>query len=230
VTAAQLPPITDAKPPETPAAENPVEKAALKARLAEMERAEAMVREAAVPQQPHYAAEPLAIEPQEPQQQPQTVEQIVSSSGLPKRAQDWLLQHPDYVTDPVKNAKIQKLHHVAEYHAGGEFTDLYFDRLDHLLGFKQEQPSGNGARQTTQPTVQRQAAPPVRQQSRVPMSAPPHREVPSFTTGRAPSRRVPLTAEQREIARASRITDEEYARQLETMNRMKEAGALQGDR
>ncbi len=49
-------------------------------------------------------------------------------------------RYPDYVLDPIKNAQMQKMHNVAEYQVGGEFTERYFDRMEILLGIKQEQP------------------------------------------------------------------------------------------
>jgi hypothetical protein len=223
---AELPPPAEIKPVEPPAVENAVraaESSALKARLAEMENAEGMVREA-IQQQPQYAAEPIAIE-QEPQEQPLTVEQIILSSGLPKRAQDWLLQHPEYVTDLAKNAQLQKLHHVAEYQAGDAFTDMYYERLDRLLGLK---PETNGAAQPVHRQPVRQSAP-VRQQLAVPVSAPPHRDVPSLATGRSTNVRRPLTAEQREAARFSGISEREYQEQLEKYEFQKSTGMHQQD-
>jgi hypothetical protein len=201
------------------------ERTALKQRLAEMERAEGMVREA-VQQQP------LAIE-NEPQQQPQTAEQIIASSGLPERAQAWLRRHPDYVTDPQKNAHIQGLHYAAAHQAGGDaFSDLYFSKLENLLGLKQAQSNGNGTYQSAPPSVQRQAAP-VRQQRTAGgplMSAPPTREVPSMSTGRPTNVRRPLTQAQRDIAKNCGISDEKYQEQLEIMERQKAAGMHQDGR
>jgi hypothetical protein len=233
---AELPPVAEAKPAEPIVVESAVkqaEQSALRARLREMENAEGITRAALSQQQPLATEQPLPTEPiaieQEPEQQPLTVEQIIEGSGLPERAQRWLRQHTDYVLDPVKNARIQKLHHVAEYQAGSEYTDMYFERLETLLGLKPET-NGNGAQQPTQPAVQRQPvrqSAPVRQQGAVPVSAPPHRDVPSFSTGRSQNVRRPLTEAQREMARASGISEQEYATQLEKMERMKAAGAIQ---
>jgi hypothetical protein len=233
-TEAKLPPIADARPPpEMPEPESsPAEQAAqtaIKQRLAEMERAEALTRQQQSAQQPQFATE-LAIEPQEPEQQQPTTEHIIASSSLPERMKNWLRQHPDYVTDPVKNNQIQRMHYVAEYQAGGEWTDLYFDRMERLLGFKQDAPpNGNGAQQLVRPAVQRQ---PVRQQQYAgpPVSAPPTRESPSMSTGRPVTRRGPLTQEQRDIARSSGISEEEYSRQLDRMEKMKAAGVIQDGR
>jgi hypothetical protein len=223
-----------AEPTEKPENKSPVEeaaKSALRDRLREMENAEGIAREALSQQQrmateEQLITEPIAIEPEQ-EQQPLTVEQIIEGSGLPERAKRWLRQHTDYVLDPEKNAHIQGLHYAAAHQAGGDaYSDLYFEKMESLLGLRQA-PNGNGTRQPTQPrAVQRQAAL-VRQQGAVPVRAPPHRDVPSFSTNRPPSHRAPLTEAQREIARASGITDQEYSRQLEIMERMKAAGQLQ---
>jgi len=83
--AAKLPDAAvDAKPPELPPSESPVDKAAkeaiaLQLRLKEMERAEQLNREA-VQQPPPQAAEP-------PQQQQQPT---------PAHIEKWLAEHPEY--------------------------------------------------------------------------------------------------------------------------------------
>jgi hypothetical protein len=232
---AELPPVAAHKPVEPIAVGNAVkqaEQSALRDRLREMENAEGIAREV-LSQQPRLATElptePLAIEQEEPQEQPLTVEQIIEGSGLPERAKTWLRAHPDYISDPTKNARIQKMHHVAEYQAGGEYTDTYFERMEHLLGLRQA-PNGNGQaphRPVSVPTTPRN---PPRQQSSVPFSAPPTREAPSMSTGRAPTRRAPLTPAQREAARCSGISDQEYAEQLEKYEFQKQQGMHQDGR
>jgi hypothetical protein len=148
-------------------------------------------------------------EPQQP-----TVEQVISGSDLPERMKDWLRVHSEYVTDPQKNAQLVKLHNVAEYQAGGEWTPLFFERLDELAGFKQpQQPNGNGMTSTQRPAVLPTSRPaPARQQQApaVSYSAPPHREPPTMRTGRTPSVRTPLSADELEVARASGMTPEQY--------------------
>jgi hypothetical protein len=218
-TAAQLPPVAaDTKPPEQPKTESPADEAArtaLKQRLREMENAEVLQREAI--QQAHLASEP----PQE--QQMPTAEQIVASSGLPENAKDWLRAHPDYVLDPVKNAKLQKMHNVAEYQAGSEFTAPYFHRMEILLGLKQEAQPSNG-KQPSAPTASRNVAPPRQTMA---VSAPPSRESPSMLTGRPQSHRAPLTADEMFIAQQSGQTPEQYQEQKEKLRRLKESGAIQ---
>lgn len=163
-------------------------------------------------------------QPRQPQQQqPPTVESIIANSGLPDRAKTWLRAHPDYISDPSKNQELQGLHRVAARQAGGEFTDAYFDRMEVLLGFKQESQSSPAAPQS-QPQTQRQS---------VQVSAPPTRETPSMSTGRAPQpTKVTLNAEEREVAAtiaASRNisqaeAEREYAKQKLRMMQEKREG------
>jgi hypothetical protein len=236
---AQPPPVAaDTKPLEDIAPEkpSPVEQAAataLQQRLREMDQAEARQRDA-VQQGEHRLAEP----PQPPQKQP-TAEEIIANANIPDRAKVWLRQHPEFIIDPARNNTLVALHDVAKRMSGEEFSDRYFQQLDHLLGFgKQEQPkpSNNGhAHRPAPPDNQangmqappRHSAPP-RQQMSVPVSAAPSREVPSMATGRPTGRRAPLTQAQIEIAQNCGISAEEYQEKLEKMNRLKAQGAIQG--
>jgi len=232
-SAAKLPdPVADPKPPEMPeTTESPADKAAkeaiaLQLRLKEMERAEQLNREA-VQQQPPQAAEPQQQQPQGP-----TLEQVIAH--LPERAKRLYRAHPEFATDPEKAAQIQYCHHVAAREVGEQFTDPYFDRMEQMLGIA---PRTNGQAQQQRPIERPSPAPAaplpryesrlVRQQrSAVPVSAPPTRDVPSMATGRPTGGPVRLTAEQREVARFSGISEQEYARQLERMNRMKASGEI----
>src|SRR5262245_43263350 len=220
--AAKLPdPVADAKPPESIETESPAEKAAqsaLKARLAEMERAEGLQRQQQRP--PQHVAEP----PQAPQEPEDPL------AHLPPRVQRWYREHPELATDPERAAQVQYCHHVARREVGQEFTDPYFDRMEAMLFG----PATNG-RAESKPTPQaanyapaRNSAP-QRQPARmsVAVSAPPSREAPSMTTGRPQGGPVRLTNEQIDAARFSGVSPEEYARQLERMNRMKSRGEMQ---
>jgi hypothetical protein len=208
------------KPAESEAERNPVEQAgqsALRDRLREMENAERSVRE--TPQQSE----------ERPQQRPITMEQIIADAPIPERAKAWLRQHSDYMTDPVKNARITKMHHVAEYQAGGTaYSEDYFQRLEELLGIRAK-PNGNGQHV---PTPQRQSVPsPQRQSGASPqVSAPPTRQAPSMTTGRPANVRVPLTAEELTLARALKLSPEEYAENKQKMIALKNAGVIQDGR
>jgi hypothetical protein len=203
---------------------------AIKARLAEMERAETLQQRGAVQ---HYERS-LAAEPPPPEPPVDPMEAAIAD--LPERAQRWYRSHPEFLTDPEKAAKIQYCHHVAAREVGGQFTDLYFDRMESLLGFRQQQqpkPSSNGHAAPAAPRNPPPAAParngaPARQQYTGPsVSAPPTREVPSFASGRPTSRRAPLSENELQIAKNSGISPEEYQLQKQKMERLKAAGAIQ---
>src|SRR5262245_17146453 len=224
-TSAKLPePAVDAKPPEPITKESPADvaaRSALRDRLREMEQAETIVREVTTAQQQ---------EPQQPQQL--TLEQQIAH--LPERIQQWCKADPRLATDPERIAQAQYCHHVARREVGEEFTDKYYDRMEQMLGLREQprpQPNSNGQAQhkpiENKPPAPapRASAPPPRQS--VPMSAPPTRDVPSMTTGRAHSHRAPLTADELQIAASSGQTPEEYQQQKERLQRLKQAGAIQ---
>src|SRR5262249_34390689 len=213
VQAAEPPPVAETpKPSEPLEVESPVEEAtrnALRARLQEVERAAELQREA-IRQQPRMAAEP--------QQPVDPIEQAIAN--LPERMKRWYQTHPELLTDPEKSAQMQYAHWVARREVGEEFTEPYFDRMEQMLGFKQEQrppqsqPNGNG--QGAPDPNRQQAAPrnaaPAQQQRYVgpSVSAPPTRDVPSMTTGRAPSEPMRLTDEELALARTIGITPQQY--------------------
>jgi hypothetical protein len=212
----------DASPPVE---SNPVREAekkaiALQLRLQEMENAETLRNEAASPQQQQPAIE-------EPQQRAlPTAEQIIEGSGLPELAKVWLRQHPEYVSDPVKNQQLRKMHNVAEWQSGQEYTAAYFDRMDILLGLKQEfQPAQSNGNATSQRAPQ---TAPARSRTAAPYSAPISREAPSMKTGRPIERQPQLTREELEIAAGSGISAEEYAKQKAKWEQMKRAGYQDG--
>jgi hypothetical protein len=225
----QAAPPDDAKPVEQSAIETPspaelaeqpttepapVEQAAhnaIKQRLAEMQRASAL-SSAASQQQPQAA---------EPQQEQDPY------AHLPERIQNWFRRDPSLATDQKRVALLESAHNVARHQTGEEFTDRHIDRMEELLGFKQQaQPNGKvESRPSAAPTSPRR-----QQYSGPPVSAPISREVPSLRTGKPSSYRAPLSAAEKEIARSTGISDAEYQAQKEKMQRLQAAGALQDGR
>ena len=219
--AAKLPdPVVDAKPPEMPeTTESPVDKAAkeaiaLQLRLKEMERAEQLNREA-VQQPPPHATEPQ-------QQQP---------PAMPAHVEKWLADHPQYMdrNDAVAQAEIYTA--TLKCNRDGKSWDQpdFLPTLERHLGIA---PRSNGHAQQHR-IIERPPAPaapryeaPRQQRSAVPMSAPVSRDSPSLATGRPTGGPVRLTPAQQEAARFSGISEQEYARQLVKMERMKAAGEL----
>jgi hypothetical protein len=172
-----------------------------------MERAETLQHEAAKPQHPQLANEP----------RPATPDPLEDGlAHIPAATRDWLRNHPEYLRDPERNAALQHHHWTAKRETGEEHTPRYLERLEFHLGMRQ------------QPQAPRNAAPAPRQQYKgPPMSAPPHRDPPSYTTGRPTSFRAPLTQAEKDMAVASGISEQEYAKQKEKMMRLQAAGAIQ---
>src|SRR5262249_46930399 len=106
-----------------------------------------------------------------PQQQPQqrqapTFEQQIA--GLPQPAQQWLRNHPEFMTDPAKNREIQLTHgYLVDRKKITAFSDAYFEALDQEFGFSR------------QAEPERQEPAPQPQKRSMPMSAPVSREVPT---------------------------------------------------
>jgi hypothetical protein len=218
---AKLPePVADApQMPEEMKAESPVEeaaKSAIKQRLEESQRA-AEIAKQQPPQQPpqqRLAETPQQQEPVDP------LEQAIA--GLPERAKAWYRADSRWLTDPERAAHINYAHHVAVRETGAEGSDDYFERMEHMLGLR------SVAMPEPQPMPERKVSAPTRPQySGAPVSAPPSRESPSYSTGRPVTSQAPLTRDELEIARASRISPQEYQKQKEKMLRLKAAGAIQ---
>jgi hypothetical protein len=196
---AALPPATD-KPAAEPLAieTSPADQAALRSRIAEIERAEELARQAQPQQQsqPQYATEP-----------PQT--------EVPIAVQRWLHANPKYQSDPVAQAELN----VASLKCRRD--GVMWDDENFIPAL--ERHLGNGHAKPAAPAPVAPRVAPVRQ-STVPVSAPPTREVASWTTGRPQSEPVQLNEEQRQLARTLGISDEEYRQGLARMNREKAGG------
>jgi hypothetical protein len=198
---ANLPPISNAAPPE-PVPVNAVEEAAaqsIKERLAEQQRAE-QHRAAPSPQQPPFASEP--------QQHDDPIEANIAAAAIPERMKQWLRQHPEYVADQRKLDALKHNHWLARDEAGSEYSTEYFEALERLLGLR----------------APRQAPPiaaPQRQAPGPPVSAPPTRSAQSWSSGR-PQQSVPsLTAEEAELAKTIGISPQEYQQQKRRMYELK---------
>ena len=146
------PPAADAPQlPEKPGTErDPVreaEQAAIKQRLAEMERAEELAQEY-IQQQPRFAAEP----------------QRRQAPEIPTHVQHWINSHPEYFNDHVKLAELQLASaKCARDGLGWEDPD-FVPTVERHLGHKQEaRPNGNNGQVYDRPPVSAPTpAPPLR--------------------------------------------------------------------
>lgn len=148
--------------------------------------------------------------PEEPKKpQTPTVESTINDLKIPEVGKSFLREHPEFLTNPSLNIRIQNWHIEAIEDKGFKpFDDDYMDYINERAGFKEPE---------VEPEVQPQPkkAPIV--------SAPVSREPPSTPTSKRGT--YTLNALQREAARMAGITDLEYAKQLQKLNEMKANGS-----
>src|SRR5262245_42247798 len=218
-TAAQLPPVSEApkQPVEIEAEPTPVEKAAasaLRDRIAEMDRAEALVQQSSAPQ-------PSAIEPQQQAALP-----------VPAAVQQFLADNPQYLRDAVSQAEL----HLATMKCvrdGKKWDEPDFvpalERYLRVASAINHKSNGGSVELEPQPApaaAPRPAAPAQRQAPAISYSAPPTREAPSMSTGRPIGRAAPLTAAELEIAQQCGQSPEEYQQVKE---RLRKQGLIGGN-
>lgn len=125
----------------------------------------------------------------------------IEALDIPPKAKDWLRDHPDYATDQRKNIKLQALHWDALDEGHRPFSTEYFKFVE----------IGLGLREAEKPAEEVEVDRPGTRRTPV-VSAPVSRDNPGGGTRPSPGR-ITLTAEEREHARASGVTDAEYAKQ-----------------
>lgn len=138
-------------------------------------------------------------------------------TNLPITAKTWLRKHPEYLTNPRKNAKIQSMHWDVVDEGHEPFSEAYYESLETHLGMR-EAPRTNSEHDE----------PPVRSTRREAaiVSAPVSREGSTPASGRRAGD-ITLTSAQKEAAKIAGITEAEYAKQLVKFNKAKEDGLIQ---
>jgi hypothetical protein len=177
----------------------------MRQRLAELERAETVQRQAV--SHPQLATEP----PHDPLE--------AALAPFPDTAKEWLRAHREILSDPRANAALQHFHYVAKEESGEEYSPAYFERLEHHLGLR--------SAAAPEPDVSNEtiAQPAPRRQSGGPVSAPVSRESPSWSSGRPASEsRVNLTGQELELAHTLGLSPQEYLEGKKRMLREKQAG------
>jgi hypothetical protein len=155
----------------------------------------------------------------QPQQQPQQQGDALDRTNLPQTAKNWLRAHPEYLRDERKNAKIQSLHwDIVQDEKRVPFSEDYYISLEQHLGLRAK-PQQEAAEEDEGDEQ------PVRKSV---VSAPVSREAPSSSGTRTPGT-VRLTALQREWAKASGISEAEYAKQVVNLQREKANGSYGGE-
>lgn len=157
------------------------------------------------------AKEAPKVEPQVQQQSNDPLANI----NLPQLAKQWLRRNPEYLYDGRKNAKIQALHWEVVDEGYEEYSPEYFKSLEQKLGMRP-------APRTEEDHMEEEAPPP----RKAAVSAPPSRETPN-SQGRRESR-ITLTHEQKEAAKITGISEEEYAKGLIQLRNEKAKGNYGG--
>lgn len=149
-------------------------------------------------------------QPQQPPQQPRLqneVERFISDKS--PRTQSWLRAHPETITDPRMNNKTVAAHYEALAEGYAPDTDSYFQFVDRKLGFSGRMESDSGpADAAPAPAPQRKPA--------APPAAPVSRESPRSDRS---TTRMYLTRGEQEVAEALGITNAEYARRKQAMEK-----------
>lgn len=144
---------------------------------------------------------PPAAEGRVPEQPPQRqlpedpVERMIVGANLQGRSAEWVRSHPEVATSSHLQAKVGFAHQDALAAGLADGSDDYFAHVDRVMGY------GGGEGQQAQPQRRPAMAAPVSPSS--PGGAP-----------RQTARTIRLTAEQREAARISGISEADYAKQL----------------
>lgn len=137
-------------------------------------------------------------------QQPQP--QAQSQQAAP-HVTEWTKAHSEYFDGGLKQKKLYAAYYQAASEGLEEYSPAMLERMDQILGPK------------TPPEPAKKA--PI-------VSAPVSREVPSGGSGRRSTEQVTLTAEEREFAKISNITEAEYARQKQRLLEAKANGQYTG--
>ncbi len=133
----------------------------------------------------------------------------LARANIPETAKTWLRQHPEFLSDQRKNAKLQALHYDVVDEGYAAYSPEYFDSLERHLGLK--------AASEAEHTDEDEDVP-----KKPNVSAPVSRQTPGGTPPKSSVRT--LTRAQREAAQAAGITEVEYAKQLDVLKDAKAQG------
>lgn len=132
------------------------------------------------------------------QQQPRQQEDpIEANPNLYREEKNWLRQHPEAMSDPRKNAKLNAAYFDAMDKGLSRGSREYFDFIEEQMGYREKKPE----------QVQN------KQEESIVYAAPPSKTVPSGSGAGGSKKVYTLTKEEAEIAKLSGITPQEYVKQ-----------------
>lgn len=131
------------------------------------------------------------------------------ASSLSPRSAEWIRRNPDFARDPRLTRRMIAAHNLAETEGLVADTDAYFEHIENTLKI--------GRRPTTQvepdaDTYSAASAPTQRRNGPPPAAAP-------VSRNNGATRRYRLTPEEADAARASGLSNEEYALNKETLKK-----------
>lgn len=141
-------------------------------------------------------------------QQQQHQDPIDSTPGLSYEEKAWLRQHPDAMSNPRKNAKLNAAYYDAMDKGLTRGSQEYFTFIEEQMGYRQPETRQESRRQEED-------------ESSVMVAAPPSKSVPSGTGTGQKKGVYTLTREEAEIAKLSGITPQEYVKQREALREQK---------
>ena len=175
-------------------------------------------------QRERRAQEPKKEERVDPQEQFEG-----AIKALPEKAKSWLRAHPEYMTDPQKNQKIQTLHNfVTGIEDKKPFTDEYFDSIEMHLGLKKK--SVEAVKEENEEEEEVEEIQQVKPKRQIVSSAPPSRDSVSPSGQRNKSNKIELSVEEQEVAHSTmphlspEEAEAEYARQKKKLHELKSNG------
>jgi hypothetical protein len=150
------------------------------------------------------AMEAEAKQPVRPVQHHDPVEALASQ--LSPRSAAWVRAHPEYARDPKLMQRMTAAHNLAVTEDLRADTDDYFARVEGILGVNQAQgDDDDSALSEAAAQTQRRSSPPAAPVSRS-----------GTANGKTPNR-ITLSAEEREIAQMTGLSDREYALQKQKL-------------
>jgi len=180
-------------------------------RMSQLEDGKEAIERQKTEQAARAKAEADAPPRRETQRQPTAEEYIDQLPNLLPSQREWLKSHPETISDPRKNLRLQGAHVEAEDAGLRPGTKKYFDYLEQRLGYAEQ----------VETDVEDDEP-----QTKAPVSAPVSRNATNPSTGRPANNKITLSPEQREMAALSGVDEITYARNLQKLDQMKRDGLI----
>lgn len=140
-----------------------------------------------------------------------TVEQMIdANTNLSWDERNWLKQHPEAMTDPGKNARLNAAYFEAMDRNLQRGSRDYFEFIEEKLGYREAPKQQEPVRQQQQ-----------QEESSIMVAAPPSKSVPEGSGAGGKKNVFTLTKEEAEVAKLAGITPQEYVKQREALIKQK---------